>query len=66
APVSNVTVSGTFTAASDGVFSPGTLTGLDVTTSTNADTFVYYVVDTTKVIAIEADMNQLTLAYLSQ
>jgi len=63
---SNVTVSGTFTAASTGIFSPGTLMGLDVTTSTNADTFVYYVVDTTKVIAIEADQNQLTLAYLQQ
>lgn len=66
APVSNVTVSGTFTGASDGVFTPGTLTGLDVTTSANADTFVYYVVDTTRVIAIEADPNQLTLAYLAQ
>lgn len=66
APVSNLAVSGTFTAASSGVFTPGTLTGLDVTTSTNSDTFVYYVVDTTRVIAIEADPNQLTLAYLAQ
>jgi hypothetical protein len=66
APTSNVTVSGTFTAASDGVFTPGTLTGLDVTTPTNSDTFVYYVVDSTRVIAIEADPNQLTLAYLAQ
>ncbi|MFZ0734995.1 MAG: hypothetical protein WAM79_21945 [Candidatus Sulfotelmatobacter sp.] len=65
-PASNLTVSGTFTASGDGVFNPGTLTGLDVTTSTNADTFVYYLVDTTKVIAIEADPNQLTLAYLGQ
>lgn len=66
APTSNVTVSGTFTGASDGVFNPSTLTGLDVTTSTNSDTFVYYVVDTTRVIAIETDPNQLTLAYLAQ
>lgn len=66
APVSNATVSGTFTGSADGVFSPGTLTGLDVTTSTNSDVFVYYVVDTTRVIGIETDANQLTLAFLGQ
>ncbi len=58
-----LSVSGTFTSASSGVFSGGTLTGLDVTTSGSQDAFDYYVVDTTKVITIETDSNQLTLGY---
>ena len=39
------------------------MTGLDATTSTNQDAFTYYVIDTTKVVAIETDPNQLTLGY---
>jgi hypothetical protein len=62
-PTPGLTVSGAFTADPSGVFAGGTLTGLDVTAAANADAFDYYVVDTTKVIGIEADFNQLTLGY---
>jgi hypothetical protein len=51
-----VTVSGTFTAAASGVF-PGTLDGLDVSGGTT-DTYTYYLVDTTRVVAIEVDGTQ--------
>jgi hypothetical protein len=61
-PKSDATVSGTFTADPSGVFT-GTITGLDVTTSSNQDAFTYYVIDTTKVLAIETDSHQLTLVY---
>lgn len=44
-------------------FLTGTMTGLDATTSTNQDAFTYYVIDTTRVVAIETDPNQLTLGY---
>lgn len=56
-------VTGAFTAPSGGVStgSGNTITGLDVTTASNADAFDYYVVDSTKVVAIETDSNQLTL-----
>jgi hypothetical protein len=54
-------VLGSFSAASSGV-SAGTLTGVDVTTSTNQDVFSYYVIDTTKILAIETDQKQLTLS----
>ncbi len=63
-PTANLPVSGTFTAASSGVFTPGTITGLDVVTPTNQDAFTYYLVDTTKAIAIEVDANQWALGYL--
>ena len=72
-------VSGTFvttgTAASNGIFSGGTITGLDLTTCTffggtpgcTADTFNYYLIDATgDNIAIETDLNQLTLGYFAQ
>ena len=55
-------VSGTFTAAASGVFT-GTITGLDVTTATNSNAFTYYMIDTTRAVAIETDPNQLTLGY---
>jgi hypothetical protein len=55
-------VSGTFVTDASGDFT-GTITGLDVTTPTNADAFTYYLVDTTKVVAIETDTNQITLGY---
>lgn len=61
---STLGVSGAFIAPSSG-FSTGTgntITGLDVTTSTNGDAFDYYFVDSTKVIAVEVDANQTTLA----
>lgn len=57
-------VSGTFAANPNGAFT-GTITGLDVTTPTNADVFVYYLIDPTKVFAIETDTNQLTFGFLT-
>jgi len=72
-------VSGTFvttgTAASNGIFSGGTITGLDLTTCVffggtpgcTADAFNYYLIDATgDNIAIETDANQLTLGYFAQ
>jgi len=55
-----LTVNGTYTASADGVFGDG-LTGLDVTTPANADTFTYYLIDNTSALAIETDTNQLGL-----
>jgi hypothetical protein len=62
----DLAVTGAFTAPADGLSTGtgNTITGLDVTTPTNADAFDYYVVDSTRVIAIETDGNQLTLGYL--
>jgi hypothetical protein len=51
-----------YTANPSGVFT-GTLTGLG-TTTTPSDAFTYYLVDTTLVVAIETDPNQLTLGFL--
>jgi hypothetical protein len=62
APTSGLTVSGTFTSAASGVF-PGTLTGIDVSGQTS-DTYTYYVVDTTTVVAIEVDGGQWGLGIL--
>jgi hypothetical protein len=71
-------VAGTFvttgTAASNGIFSGGTITGLDVIScptfggsGCTADTFNYYLIDATgDNIAIETDLNQLTLGYFAQ
>jgi hypothetical protein len=73
--VANAPVTGTFTAASTGIFT-GTITGLDVTDCTiftsdgsgcTADVFNYYLVDATgDNIAIETDANQLTLGVFQQ
>lgn len=52
-----------FSAVDASGFLTGTMTGLDATTSTNQDAFTYYVIDPTKVVAIETDPNQLTLGY---
>lgn len=57
-------VSGTFTASANGAFT-GTITGLDVTTATSADVFSYYLIDTTKLFAIETDTNQLNLGFFT-
>jgi hypothetical protein len=61
-------VSGNFTFADNGVFTSPTsagsgITGLDLTTPANDDAFNFYLVDTTRVVAIETDPNQLTLGY---
>jgi hypothetical protein len=63
-------VSGTLStangAAANGVFT-GTITGLDVTTSSNSDAFSFYLIDAAgDSIAIETDTHQLTLLYLAQ
>ena len=55
-----MSVSGAFTADASGVFT-GTITGLDIDTPANVDAFTYYVIDPTKVVAIETDGNQLTI-----
>jgi hypothetical protein len=73
-------VSGTFNttgvAAANGIFSAGSITGLDLTTCTlftagapgcTADVFNYYLLDATgDNIAIETDFNQLTLGVFQQ
>jgi hypothetical protein len=64
AQTADLSVSGTFTANANGAFT-GTITGLDVTTATNADVFVYYLIDTTKLFAIETDTNQITLGFFT-
>lgn len=56
------TVTGTFTAASTGIF-PGTLVGLDVSGGTT-DTYTYYLIDTTRAVAIEVDGTQWGLGSL--
>lgn len=62
-PTANLPVDGAFTAPSGDVSTGAgnTITGLDVTTPTGADAFDYYIVDTTRVVAIETDSFQLTL-----
>ena len=69
-------VTGTFTASSNGVFNPGSITGLDAdscslygfgTTTCSTDAFAYYMIDATgDNIAIETDPNQVTLGYFVQ
>jgi len=62
----DLTLSGAFTPVANSVFT-GTITGLDVGTATNADSFSLYLIDPTgDGIAIETDTHQLTLLYLSQ
>jgi hypothetical protein len=71
----DVAVTGTFTANANGIFSDG-LTGLDLTTCatfggegcTSPDAFNYYLTGDTAgdAFAIETDLNQLTLGYLTQ
>jgi hypothetical protein len=55
-----VSISGVFTANASGVFT-GTIAGLDIDTPANNDAFTFYMIDTTRAVAIETDANQLTL-----
>jgi hypothetical protein len=55
-------VTGTFVQSSGGIFT-GTVKGLDVTTPSSPDDFTYYLIDSTNLIGIETDTNQLTLGY---
>jgi len=60
-PTANVAVTpASFTANANGEFFTGTITGLDIDTPGNADNFAYYMIDTTKAIAIQTDSNQMT------
>jgi hypothetical protein len=64
APASRVPLAGDFVADPSGVFTTTAgIQGLDVTTSTNSNAFTYYLVDSTRVVTIETDPNQLTLGY---
>ena len=63
-PTQDLVMSGAFnTTPASGVFT-GYIVGLDVTTPANEDLFNFYMVDSTKAVAIETDPNQLTLGYL--
>lgn len=62
-PTPGLSVSGVFTPFASGIFT-ATITGLDIDSqNANVDNFTYYIVDTTRVLAIETDTNQLTLIY---
>jgi hypothetical protein len=58
-----LTLTDGFSTVDPSGFLTGTMTGLDVTTTTNTGNFSYYLIDTTKVVAIQTDPNQLTLGY---
>jgi hypothetical protein len=63
--IQNQAVSGTFTpdaTGSSGVFT-GTITGLGGVSTTSPSVFTYYLVDDTRVVAIETDATQLTLGF---
>jgi len=64
-PTPGLNLSGAFTARPTGVFT-GTITGMDAAAPTTQSSFTYYLVDTTKVVAIETDKNQLTLGLFEQ
>jgi hypothetical protein len=59
-PASDLALSGTFAIGSTNGLLTGTITD---PVSGISDTFTYYIVDTTKVVAIENDANQLTLGF---
>lgn len=62
-PAPGLSVSGAFSPFASNVFT-GTISGLDIDSkNANVDNFTYYIVDTTRVLAIETDTNQLTLIY---
>lgn len=61
-PQPPITLTDSFSLFSASGIYTGTITGLDLV-PTNQDAFAYYLVDTTKVVAIETDPNQLTLGY---
>jgi len=61
----NVALSGTLTAFADGILS-GSFTGLDATSSTAPHTFLVYLVDNQRALAIQIDNNAFTLGYLQR
>jgi len=56
-------VSGSFVAASNGVFT-GSMTGFNAASSATTDSFTLYLVDGTRGVLIETDSTQLTLGNL--
>ncbi len=56
-PTSDVPLTGSFTSNANGVFT-GSISGLNVTAN-----LTYYLIDSTRLFAIETDTNQLTLGY---
>jgi hypothetical protein len=64
APVPDVTLSGSFNANANGIFT-GAITGIDLGSTTTIDHFTYYLVDSTKGFAIENDAkaSQVNLGY---
>jgi hypothetical protein len=60
-PTTDVLLTGTFAANPNGVFT-GTISGIS-SIDAPSDNFTYYLVDTTQVLAIETDTDQLTLGY---
>ena len=60
-PAPGLSLSGALTPFASGVLT-GTITGLDIDSqNANSDNFTYYIVDATKILAIETDAQQLTL-----
>ncbi len=60
---SDFALTGSFSTAANGVLS-GSITGLISASPTTANTFVLYLIDNTRAIAIETDNAQLTLGVL--
>ncbi len=57
-----ITLTDGFSAVDPSGIFTGTITGLDLLAGSQ-DAYAYYLVDTTKVVAIETDPNQMTLGY---
>ena len=61
----NIPISGSFTAAPNGIFQ-GSITGLDVASTTTAHPFTLYLVDSTQGFAIQSDNQQATILFLQR
>jgi hypothetical protein len=61
-PTSDVPLTGTFTPNANGVFT-GTISGISSIAGATSEKFTYYVADPTQIVAIETDLDQLTLGY---
>ncbi len=62
--VADFAFTGNLTAAANGVFT-GTLTGLNTKSPATANAFTFYLIDSTRAVAIETDTTQLTLGYMA-
>lgn len=61
----NFAITGSFTAAANGVFQ-GTVSGFNPSARTTPANFTLYMVDATQGVAIETDATQLTLVHMEQ